>query len=219
MKPGILVIERDDFPDAWARAVRYLMNHGFPSNGAREAITTIRLYGNAINQVINHTVHPHYPFGKLAINEYCKEFTYEYLDDYVDKPEDEKFSYLYFERFARYPTEVDQIRSTRGALERTSDSRQIQMITYIPSVDATSANPPCLQRIQTRQVGMGLVDLHYMFRSWNVYGAMPSNIIALTEMMNKYILKNDYTINSITINAVSGHVYDSDSSEAKKIGL
>lgn len=218
--PITITIEDNDFAVAWARAVRYIVNHGYESNKAREVTLTVNLAGEAINQVINHEVHPQYPFGKHAINEYCKEFTYTYMDEYARKSEEEQFSYLYFQRFTRYPAGydyIDQIKRLHDNLRSTTKSRQLQMITYIPFIDTENGNPPCLQRIQVRELENKRVDLHYEFRSWDVYGAMISNIIAITEMMIKYILKDDYTINSINVNAVSGHVYHSDSGEAKKV--
>lgn len=218
--PTKLTIEDNYFPAAWSRAVRYIANHGYEVNNAKEVILSINLSGEAINQVINHVVHPQYPFGKNSINEYCKEFTYEYVKEYEMKGVGQQFSYLYFQRFARYPIGygyIDQIACLRNNLRSSTKSRQLQMVTYIPPIDMESENPPCLQRIQVRELDDKYVDLHYEFRSWDVYGAMPSNIIAITEMMIQHVLQDEYTINSINVNAVSGHVYDSDSGEAKKV--
>ena len=222
-EPELLVIEETDFPNAWFRAVRNNIKFGFASNNAFEHIMSIRLTKNAIKQVLNREVHPQFPFGKHSIDAYCKEFTYEYLEDYIKLPEDKQFSYLYFERFARYRISgiehFNQIEALHNNLRNSVNSRQLQMITYIPKIDAFSKNPPCLQRIQVRQISDELVDLHYELRSWDIYGAMPSNIIATTEMMQKYVLKNDYNINSINISGTSAHVYENDLSYAKQVKL
>ena len=221
--PEFEVIESDDFPDAWVRAVKVNLNNGFESNDAQESIMVVVLRGNAIKQVKNHVVHPQYPLGKYAINAYCEEYTYDYLKNYLNYPEEKKFSYLYFERFVRYPTSmhysnyIDQISYLHESLRITNNSRQLQMITYIPEIDMWSENPPCLQRIQVRQISDGVVDIHLDFRSWDVYGAMPSNIIAIIEMLINYVLNDDYDINSIIIISRSGHVYNNDSDAAKKV--
>jgi len=223
-EPELLVIEETDFPNAWAKGVRNNLNFGFESNEAKEHIIMLRLTGNAINQVLNHEVHPKFPSGAKFIDEYCKEYTYEYLEKYLKLPEEMKFSYLYFERFARYPIingfdTFNQIETLYYNLRNSKNSRQLQMITYIPEIDAFLKEPPCLQRIQVRQISDNLVDLHYELRSWDYFGAMPTNIIAVTEMMVKYILKDDYKINSINVIGRSAHVYNNDSTTAKQVKL
>lgn len=222
-EPELLVIEETDFPNAWAKGIRNNLNFGFESNNAKEHIIMVRLTGNAINQILNHEVHPMFPFGANFIDAYCEEYTYEYLEDYIKLPEDKQFSYLYFERFARYRISgiehFNQIEALHNNLRNSVNSRQLQMITYIPKLDAFSVNPPCLQRIQVRQISDNLVDLHYEFRSWDYFGAMPTNIIAITEMMKKYILKDDYNINSINVIGRSAHVYNNDSTTSKRVKL
>lgn len=222
-EPELLVIEENDFPNAWAKGIRNNLNFGFESNNAKEHIIMLRLTGNAINQVLNHEVHPTFPFGANFIDAYCKEYTYEYLEDYIKLPEDKQFFYLYFERFARYRISgiehFNQIEALHNNLRNSVNSRQLQMITYIPKIDAFSKNPPCLQRIQVRQISDNLVDLHYEFRSWDYFGAMPTNIIAITEMMKKYILKEEYSINSINVIGRSTHVYNNDLTIAKQVKL
>ncbi len=219
--PEFELIESNDFPDAWVRAVNANLRDGFKSNGAQESILAIVLRDNAITQIENHKVHPQFPFGKMSIDAYCREFTYDYLDDYIKLPEEKQFSYLYFERFARYKISnaehFDQIAALHNNLRGSTNSRQLQMITYHPQLDTFSENPPCLQRVQIRQISDILVDIHLDFRSWDVYGAMPSNIIAIIEMINKYILKDDYYINSIIVIGRSGHVYDNDTTAAKQL--
>lgn len=222
-EPELLVIEETNFPNAWAKGVRNNLNFGFESNNAKEHIIIVRLTKNAINQVLNHEVHPMFPSGTKFINAYCEEYTYEYLEKYLKLPEEMKFSYLYFERFAKYKISnakhFDQIAALHNNLRNSENSRQLQMITYIPEIDAFLPEPPCLQRIQVRQISDGLVDLHYELRSWDYFGAMPTNIIAVTEMMKNYILEEDYDINSINVIGRSAHVYNNDSTTAKQVNL
>ena len=222
-EPELLVIEETNFPNAWAKGVRNNLNFGFESNNAKEHIIIVRLTKNAINQVLNHEVHPMFPSGAKFINAYCEEYTYEYLEKYLKLPEEMKFSYLYFERFAEYKISnakhFDQIAALHNNLRNSENSRQLQMITYIPEIDAFLPEPPCLQRIQVRQISDGLVDLHYELRSWDYFGAMPTNIIAVTEMMKNYILEEDYDINSINVIGRSTHVYNNDLTIAKQVKL
>ena len=220
-QPELLVIEETNFHNMWYRGIRGNLKFGFKSNGAFEHIIMVRLTKNAITQILNREVHPQFPSGKKFIDEYCKEYTYEYLEKYLTRSEIEKFVYLYFERFARYPAPdgsyFDQIQALHDNLRNTENSRQLQMITWIPHIDSKSKEPPCLQRIQVRQIAPNLVDLHYDLRSWDFFGASPTNIIAITFMMKRYILKNDYKINSINVVGRSAHVYFNDFTIAEKV--
>ena len=222
-EPELLIIEETDFPNAWAKGIRNNLNFGFESNNAKEHIIIVRLTKNAINQVLNHEVHPMFPSGAKFIDAYCEEYTYEYLEEYLKLPVEMKFSYLYFERFVNYPMSnglvFDQIKALYINLRNSENSRQLQMITYIPEIDAFLKEPPCLQRIQVRQISDDLVDLHYELRSWDYFGAMPTNIIAVTEMIKNYVLEKDYDINSINVVGRSGHVYNNDSTTAKQVNL
>jgi thymidylate synthase len=75
-----------------------------------------------------------------------------------------------------------------------------------------------LQRIWLRWYEPNIVDVHYSWRSRDLYGAWPSNIVALTEMLNIEVIKpNNCIIGRIIDYSDSLHIYDYDLEEARKV--
>jgi len=226
--PPTILISETNLHNAWARAVRTVLRDGMritigdisEPKPIRDACILFELTGDAIRQIEDHELHPQFPFRH--IDRYCEEFTREYLSQYVKKPEEERFSYLYFERLAIYE-DIDQIRllCERLALQKESGiaSNRDQAITWQPGIDLGSASPPCLQRIQIRYLGDDGVDVHLTWRSRDLYSAWQANIVAVIDMLNREIFHpNGCRIIKITDYSTSLHIYDSDG-EAEKVKL
>lgn len=122
---------------------------------------------------------------------------------------------------------IDQIKWLHDAIREDGISRRHQITTWIPQKDIASRDPPCLQRIQLRRLsskyepsnGKIPVEGQIDFRSRDFYGAFPSNEIALVNMLNKYILKDEFELVKLTDISFSGHGYESDWNAMQHIDL
>lgn len=229
----INAIEETNFSNAWYKALQHVLKHGTPLTfgvDKKEAIDStqvIELTGRAITQVLNGEIHPMSTFKALA--SYKKEFTYDYLLDYVDKQENEKFDYLYMERLAWVPVEegcaFDQIHKIKSAIkeqkETQTPSNYCIATTWNKITDGrNNKSSPCLQIIQCRWNQGDLVDIHYMWRSRDLYNAWQANIIALTDMINREVVApNKCKIARINDYSTSLHIYKSDIEQAKRVNM
>ncbi|MFQ6072140.1 MAG: hypothetical protein ACE5KT_05485, partial [Methanosarcinales archaeon] len=78
--PPNLDIEETSFPNAWARAVRFVMNFGMVlpteyDNKSKDVCSRITLTGNAIKQIEKMELHPQFPTKKSHLKEYLIQFT------------------------------------------------------------------------------------------------------------------------------------------------
>lgn len=240
--PTILIEESVSFHNAWARAVQSVLRNGIritigdesEPKIIRDAYVLFELTARAIDQIENRKLHPQFPFPHVG--HYCEEFTREFLEGYIEKPEDEQFSYLYFERLVLYPYVgyyakddlwyegyIDQMRLLRERLAIQKEieiaSNRDQAITWQPKKDLGSASPPCLRCIQVRYLGKNNVEVHLTWRSRDLYTAWQANIIAVIDMLNREVIRpNGCQIVKLTDCSISAHIYESDD-DAKKVKL
>lgn len=249
-------IEETSFNNAWASAIRMVLANGtdLVIGGAeqrkpiKDSCMMISLTGNAIRQIEAKELHPQFPTKKIVLENYCNEFTMEYLKEYDRKEKEEKFSYLYFDRLVRYLQHVwsegfghsfrlhNQLEILReqlkGQVDANITSNRSQAITwqmadtiYYDSKrdinpDYESISPPCLQRIQIRYIPENKVDVHLTWRSRDLYTAWQSNIICLIDMLNREVIKpNNCQIARIIDFNDSLHIYKTDIGEARKMNL
>jgi len=226
--PPTILIRENNFHNAWARAVRYVLRDGMritigdlsEPKPILDACVLFELTGDAIRQIEDHELHPQFPFRHIEY--YCKEFTREYLSEYIKKPDQERFSYLYFEKLAMYE-DIDQIQLLCERLGIQKDagitSNRDQVITWQPRTDFGSASPPCLQSIQIRYLGDDCVEVHLAWRSRDLYTAWQANLIAIIDMLNREVIRpNQCRIVKLVDYSDSMHIYESDK-EAKRVKL
>ena len=232
--PPTSLIEDTNFHNAYARAVRTVIRDGIDivigdisePKPIRDSCMTISLTGNAITQIENRELHLQFPFRH--IDQYCEEFTRKYLSHYLAKPSEERFSYLYLERLARYGDiahgYTDQLvysqHRLREEIEYDISSNRHQAITWRPSTDILSSASPCLQRIWIRYLGDHAVEVHLTWRSRDLYTAWQANIIALIDMLNREVIEpNMCRIVKLVDYADSMHIYKSDWEAAKLVKI
>lgn len=231
--PQTILIKETNFSNAWARAVRYVLRDGVQiiigdvtePKPIRDICATIELTGDAIGQIEDRELHPLFPFRH--IDPYCEEFTRDYLTDYMEKPEQEIFSYLYFERLACYGNRYasrDQIRTLKrllaGQIDTDIGSNRNQAITWYVNDDLGHPSPPCLQRIWIRYVGEHGVEVHMDWRSRDLFTAWQANLISLVDMLNREVIHpNGCRIVKIVDHIDSLHIYESDVAAAEDVGL
>jgi thymidylate synthase len=233
-------IASQSFHNAWTAAIEFVLTHGTelifgtPGEGkkAKDSCQKIILRGDAIGQIERHETHPQYKFGGKRLEEYCKEFTSEFLSEYNNKTkESERFDYLYYERLKQYRGLSDfEQNGTLNQLEAMSDLLKSQMdsktasnfnqaITWEAERDGMyNTSSPCLQRIWLRWYEQNIVDVHLSWRSRDLFGAWQSNLVAIVEMLNREVIKpNRCQIARIIDDNDSLHIYDYDLNEARRV--
>jgi thymidylate synthase len=224
-------IEDQDFHQAWARAAKFCLKRGVPivfgtlaePKNARDTVQKIILTGKAIGQIEKREIHPNFPFKQIS--RYCDEYTRKYLEEYLKKPEDKRFAYLYFERLAHYEASdgsaVDQLVLLREQIAEQIEtgivSNRAQMITWERKKDDRSKAPPCLQSIwprpylPTKGDGAPVVDVHLRWRSRDLMSAWQANLICVAEMLDREVfIPNKCKIARIIDDNDSLHAYEAD---------
>lgn len=144
-------------------------------------------------------IHKNFPGGPEELEVYRQEVVEGIHDHWID-PAGGKWTYTYHERiFAYSPVEnirdaasprpfgkVNQIQYIIDTLSEAGHSRRAQAITWMPTADPLTDDPPCLQRIWCRLVGDdngGLtLSMNTHWRSRDLYKAWFMNVYALTDL-------------------------------------
>jgi len=144
-------------------------------------------------------IHKNLPGGPQELEVYRQEVVEGIHDHWID-PENEKWTYTYHERlFAYSPTDdlgrssaprpfgpVDQVEYIVEKLSRTMHSRRAQAVTWMPTADPKTYDPPCLQRIWCRILrdadGTAVLNMNTHWRSRDLYKAWFMNVYALTDL-------------------------------------
>jgi thymidylate synthase len=234
-------ISEQNFHQAWWKAIQNVLKQKsqltFGSlrepKYALDSTQLIELTGHAVNQVLNGEIHPQSTFK--ALDSYKREFTYEYLKEYNQKPTKEQFDYLYMDRLAQNISSCDRITDVDdlgianqiGFLDGSISQQKRNQIstnyalatTWYADFDGGEVcSSPCLQIIQIRWNPGDLIDMHLIWRSRDLYNAWQANIVAIADMINREcILPNDCKLARITDYSTSLHIYEGDVEQAKKI--
>lgn len=224
-----------DFIDAWQNAVNFCISKGYVDSTdtgllSKDMNSRITLTGKAIQQIKNRELHKKFPTGKKHLSEYILQFTDEF------NVKESGFIYTYRDRLINYPTipdysdmiikdEFNQLEHMRNELRK--GNRRSQAIIWIPRLDNMSNEPPCAQRIWLRvlegpdyEFGIkkkGMVELHLMWRSRDIYTAWPVNIIAMVFLVYNEILKDDYEIVKLVDFINSAHINENDWDAARLV--
>ena len=152
-----------------------------------------------------------YPIKSEALFDYVTSLDDEhqiYLDD-------DGFIYTYSERLQNY-NDINQLDVIINRLNKNINSNRAIAVTYNPMVDMNRQDIPCLQLIQALVRNDKLI-LSVYFRSNDLYGAFPSNMMFLTylgmKIANELGVKFDY----IDYHCSSLHIYETDYKQASKV--
>ena len=222
--PPNFIHEGRDFKAAWEEAVRFCLLNGLiikPEENSKtltyDMCSKITLYGGAIKQILNKELHPKFPTKEAFQKIYTSEYTREWVAEQKLLPLDKQFVYNYMDRFIN-EFGIDQVIILRDEL-RNGISRRTQMITWNAKKDLTNKNPPCLQRVWVRILNDdGDCEIHFDWRSRDLYGAWMSNYIGLFDMLNREIFSPlNLNVVKFVCNCNSLHIYQSDWEAAGKI--
>jgi len=200
----VITITADCLPEAWEKAVLAVWDKGLkiktqydkpedqPSRDATVMITIINPFGEP-------RIHKNFPGGPAELEAYRLEVVSGIHDHWID-PAAGKWTYTYHQRlFAYCPVEdirnadspkpfgkVDQIQYIVDCLSKVSHTRRAQAITWMPTADPGTDDPPCLQRIWCRLVegdaGELLLNMNTHWRSRDLYKAWFMNVYAITDL-------------------------------------
>jgi thymidylate synthase len=200
----VISITADCLPEAWEKAVLAVWDNGLdiktqydkpqdpPSKDATVIVTVKEPFSEP-------RIHKNFPGGPEELESYRQEVVNGIHDHWVD-PVAGKWTYTYHERLFSYcPVEnireadsprpfkkIDQIQYIVDCLSKTEYSRRAQAITWMPTADPPTGDPPCLQRIWCRLVENGAggfaLNMNTHWRSRDLYKAWFMNVYALTDL-------------------------------------
>lgn len=209
----VLFIVAKSLPEAWEKAVLAVWDNGFevktqydkPEDPPSKDATVIITVNNPFAEP---RIHKNFPGGPEELEAYRQEVVegiHDHWIDPVDFPlfsEAGKWTYTYHQRlFAYWPVtnirspkarkpskkrKVNQIRYIIDALSKVAYTRRAQAITWMPTADPKTDDPPCLQRIWCRLVankaGELSLNMNTHWRSRDLYKAWFMNVYALTDL-------------------------------------
>ena len=190
-------------------------------------------------------IHMAFPGGIEDLKEYVLEL--KGLKDHwvknMNDPDDTRWEYTYHGRLEKYgvwqelingsPAEkghfkINQIDNVISKLSRQPFTRQAQMITWMPNLDAECYDPPCLQSLWYRILedtdGTYWLNCNVRFRSNDAWGASFMNMFGFAQF-NKEIIASGIAENTgrsvklarMNWHADSYHIYGKDIKTAKEM--
>lgn len=197
-------ITADCLPEAWEKTVLAVWDDGLEMRteydkpgdpSSKDATVMVAV----TDPFCEPRIHKNFPGGPEELESYRQEVVNGIHDHWID-PGAGKWTYTYHERLFSYcPVEdirnadspkpfvsVDQIRYIVDCLSQTGHSRRAQAITWMPTADPATDDPPCLQRIWCRLVanesGELSLNMNTHWRSRDLYKAWFMNVYALTDL-------------------------------------
>lgn len=190
-------------------------------------------------------IHQAFPGGIESLKEYVMELSgaKDHWIKNMNDPNDTRWEYTYHGRLAEYGSwkelsddksikaghfSINQINAVIDKLVEQPFTRQAQMITWMPNIDLTCFDPPCLQslwyRILEDEDGVWWLNSNIRFRSNDAWGASFMNMFGFINF-NKNIIadaiakKTGKTVKLGRMNwqADSYHIYGKDIQNAKDL--
>jgi thymidylate synthase len=189
-------------------------------------------------------IHMAFPGGIEDLKEYVLELkgVKDHWIKNIDDENDTRWEYTYHGRLKNYgiwkeringnsevagPFKVDQIAAVIDKLSGQPFTRQAQMITWMPNLDNTCYDPPCLQslwyRILEDEDGIYWLNCNIRFRSNDAWGASFMNMFGFIQFNREVIAagvakKTGRTVKLGRLNwqADSYHIYGKDIQAAKE---
>ena len=152
-----------------------------------------------------------YPIKGEALFDYVTSLDDEhqiYLDD-------DGFIYTYSERLQNYQGR-NQLIDIVNRLKQDMGGNRAVAVTFNPFIDNKRDDIPCLQLIQALVRNDKLI-LSVYFRSNDLYGAFPSNMMFLTYLGMKIANELGVQFDYIDYHCSSLHIYETDYEQALKV--
>ena len=199
----VLSVSGETVPEAWEKALLAVWDHGVEVRTEYDSpVDPPSLDATVMVEVRNPLgeprIHKNFPGGPMELEAYRQEVLLGIHDHWIN-PREGKWTYTYHERlFAYRPTRdledmearrqiepVDQVEWMIEKLCEAPHSRRAQAITWIPTADPPTDDPPCLQRLWARLLpaeGGWRLNLNTHWRSRDLYKAWFMNVFAITDL-------------------------------------
>jgi thymidylate synthase len=160
-------------PEAWERSVLRLWEEGVRVRTEYDREGDEPSRDSTMVVVVDEPlaqprIHLAFPGGIEDLEKYRQEVLFGVHDGWI-RPEEGKWTYTYHQRLSAYsPVDdlsssskkgpfkaVDQIKYIIDKLASSPHSRRAQGITWMPTADPATDDPPCLQRIWCRLIPVG----------------------------------------------------------------
>jgi len=227
----MITIEGDTIAECHEQVIDYIMTHGTVK--VTEDGETVRQLEEPISIKIRHPfrepmIHPGSEYGPRFAEEYVKKILYTtpLKHDGTDP------TYTYGNRFRTYPASfrfsmntligkilkffglqksyyslpTDQIWDMIFRLCKNPNSRRAVAITWVPSEDSFSDEPPCLQLVQATVIESDL-NLFAYFRSNDMLSAWGQNAYALSYLQNHIAHGTNCDSGWLEIVSHNAHIY------------
>ncbi len=199
-----IAVTAGSLPEAWEKTVLAVWDNGIdvrtqydkegdsPSKDATVMVTVADPFAEP-------RIHKNFPGGPEELEAYRQEVVSGIHDHWID-PAAGKWTYTYHERLFSYcPVEdirnpntpkpfaaFDQMNYIVESLAGCHHTRRAQAITWMPSADPPTDDPPCLQRIWCRlaqdEDSQLVLNMNTHWRSRDLYKAWFMNVYALTDL-------------------------------------
>jgi thymidylate synthase len=246
----VLTVSERTLAQAYEKALVELNNHGVPfktqydkpgdppSIDATMDITILEPYADPM-------IHKAFPGGIEDLKEYTMELlgAKDHWVKNINDPNDTRWEYTYHGRLASYGAwrelvggksqqagffNINQIDLVIDKLAKQPFTRQAQMITWMPNLDNTCYDPPCLQslwyRILEDEEGVSWLNCNVRFRSNDAWGANFMNMFGFIQF-NKEIIAAEVAkrtgkkveLARLNWHADSFHIYGKDIEGARRL--
>jgi len=198
----VLHVKGQSISEAWEKSVLKLWEQGVsvkteydrPGDPLSKDSTMIIEIENPFSEP---RIHLAFPGGVEDLEKYRQEVL-DGVHDHWIKPEEGKWTYTYHDRLVNYRvvddlsssavksafSSVNQLDYIVNKLGESRYSRRAQAITWMPTADPPTFDPPCLQRLWCRiledESGKPVLNMNTHWRSRDAYKAAYMNIYALT---------------------------------------
>jgi len=199
----VLLAQGRTLPEAWEKSVQLVWEQGVEleteyDQGRDPASLDATVMVVVEEPLAEPRLHRAFPGGIEDLEKYRLEVV-EGVHDHWIRPEEGKWTYTYHKRLVDYRVAedihewergpfagVDQLAYVVDKLSRVPHSRRAQAITWMPTLDPKTDDPPCLQRLWFRILkdrdGVGRLNLNAHWRSRDAYKAAFMNMYALTDL-------------------------------------
>jgi thymidylate synthase len=215
--------------DTWTRVVERIMRYG-TTKGTQ--------YGSRQKELIGVTwvIHEEDPKTPKLPTDWPRELQEvvgatedaitEYHQVFLSPEKPSGLHYTYGNRLMRYPNPaakegeapyVDQIKdSIIRNLKDSPDSRRAVATTFVPWIDAYSAEPPCIMQVQCIHTNG---KLHFLItvRSHDIFKAAVPNAFGLRTLQATIATELGFELGVLQITSQSAHFYESDWDNARKL--
>jgi len=204
VKLGRLIRARS-ISDAWHRGLNLIWRQG-------QEICDER--GTRIRELLSLQVVVEDPYQEMIPQEYS--WNQERLEEYAQQLLSGKnpgFEYTYGERLRSWSCQgiapMDQIDHVIRRLQESSSTRRATAVTWIPPLDETREEVPCMI-VDDFKLRDGRLNLSVFFRSHDFAGAYPANLYGLARVLEYVSREVEASPGSISTTSASAHIYEHD---------